>query len=88
MVVWKSFPKSLSSRNKQTIFGYHFHKPDKHFTRGRDYKGYLLTIPVNTFLSRGLIGKKIKLYHGILCDLMLNSHSQNYEKCLSESWDY
>lgn len=75
--------KSLSSVNKQTIFGYDFHKSDKHFTRGRDYQGYLLTIPVNTFLSIGLIGKKI--YHGMLCDLMLNSHSQNYEKCLSLS---
>ena len=42
--------KSLSSINKQTIFGFDFHKSDKHFTGGRDYQGYLLTkLPVNTF---------------------------------------
>ena len=56
--------KSLSSINKQTIFGFDFHKSDKYFTCGRDYQGYLLIkLPVNTFLSRGYLGKnKIPLW--------------------------
>ena len=51
--------KSLSSINKQTIFGFDFHKSDKYFTRGIDYQGYLLIkLPVKYIFKQRVLRKK------------------------------